>query len=127
MSHRAAILLLALVPAFAASAPAAAQRFDGFNIITIPVHAYGTPAARKTLVAVRRAGANTIAVVPFLWQRDPQHASLVRGNGMPDGALRIAIREAHDLNLKVVIKPHVWVEGSWAGSVEPKSDVDWRR
>src|SRR5262249_4381676 len=116
---------LALIFAFVANSPAVA-RFDGFNIVTVPGHAYGMPSSHKSLVAAKRAGANTIAVVPFLWQRDPKHAGLVRGNGMPDGALRIAIREAHDLGLKVVIKPHVWVEGSWAGSVEPTSPEDWR-
>ncbi|MGH7124022.1 MAG: glycoside hydrolase family 113 [Stellaceae bacterium] len=43
---------------------------------------------------------------------------------MPDGELRLAIREAHALGLKVLVKPHVWVEGSWAGTVEPTTAED---
>ena len=121
-----AVLLALLLSAVAAAPAAAAERMDGFNIVTVPGHPFGVVSSHKSLVAAQRAGANTVAIVPFLWQRDSQHAGLVRGNGMPDGALRIAIREARTLKLKVVIKPHVWVEGSWAGSVEPKSDADWR-
>jgi hypothetical protein len=45
---------------------------------------------------------------------------------MPDAMLRLGIREAHALGLKVMVKPHVWVEGSWAGSVEPAAAEDWR-
>ena len=106
--------------------PALAQRFDGFNVIAVPEHSYGSASAREALAAARRAGAQAVAIVPFLWQRDPQHAGVVRGDDMPDASLRLAIREAHGLRLKVLVKPHVWVQGSWAGGVEPASPEDWR-
>ena len=38
----------------------------------------------------------------------------------------LAIRDAHALGLKVMVKPHVWVQGSWAGTVEPPSPDGWR-
>jgi hypothetical protein len=126
MNRSGSIAALLLLSAMTAAPAAAADRFEGFNIVAVPGHSFGMASTHKSLVAAQRAGANTVAIVPFLWQRDSQHAGLVRGNGMPDGALRIGIREAHTLKLKVVIKPHVWVEGSWAGSVEPKSDADWK-
>jgi hypothetical protein len=117
---------LALALTILAGVPASAQRFDGFNIIAVPEHPYGSPSARESLMAARRAGAQAVAIVPFLWQRDPGHVGLVRGDDLTDEALRIAIREAHAQGLKVMLKPHVWVEGSWAGSVEPGSADDWR-
>ena len=126
ISQRAPIAaLLALTIACAASASALAQRFDGFNVIAVPSHPFGSSAALASLAALRLAGADAVAVVPFLWQRDPQHPEIVRGDDMPDAALRAAIRDAHALGLTVMVKPHVWVEGSWAGRVEPSSRDGW--
>jgi hypothetical protein len=105
---------------------ALAQRFDGFNVIAVPGHPYGSVTAHQSLAAAERAGAKAIAIVPFLQQRDPQHTGLVRGDDMPDAALRLAIREARVLGLEVLIKPQVAIEGSWAGSVEPATADDWR-
>lgn len=109
-----------------AGAPVFAQRFDGFNVVAVPGHPYGSASAGQALAAARRAGAQAVAIVPFLWQRDPQHPGLVRGDDMPDPVLRLAIRQAHALGLKVLVKPHIWVPGSWAGSVEPASAEHWR-
>jgi hypothetical protein len=119
-------LILALGLALSAGAEACAQRFDGFNVVAVPEHPYGSASARKSLAAARRAGAQAVAIVPFLWQRDPQHAGVVRGDDMPDAALRLAIRDAHAHGLKVMVKPHVWVQGSWAGAIEPATPDDWR-
>jgi hypothetical protein len=118
-------LLLALAISILAGHAAGAQRFDGFNVVAQPGHPYGSESAGQALAAAKRAGAQAVAIIPFLWQRDPQHAGLVRGDDMPDDVLRAAIRQAHAIGLKVVVKPHVWVQGSWAGSVEPQSADDW--
>jgi hypothetical protein len=119
-------LMVALALALSVGAEASAQRFDGFNVVAVPEHPYGSAAAREALAAARRAGAKAVAIVLFLWQRSPQHAGIVLGDDMPDAALRLAIRESHALGLKVMVKPHVWVQGSWAGAVEPASPDDWR-
>lgn len=121
MSRLAVIVAIVLWVA----APAAAQRWDGFNVIAVPEHPYGSPSAAQALAAAKRAGAVAVAVIPFLWQRDPHHAGVVRGADMPDDALRQAIRQARALGLRVMVKPHIWVEGSWAGAVEPQSAEDW--
>ena len=41
--------------------------------------------------------------------------------------LRAAIRNAHDVGLTVLIKPHVWVPGNWAGTVVMKSEQAWQK
>jgi hypothetical protein len=120
------VAALAIVLAAMAAAPACAQRYDGFNVIVVPGHPFGSVSARASLEAAQRAGAHAVAIVPFLWQRDAQHAGIVRGSDLPDAELRLAIRDAHALGLKVLIKPHVWVEGSWAGTVEPQSAAGWQ-
>ena len=107
-------------------------KLDGFNVIAAPQHPYGSDSAGQALDAARRAGAQASAVSDrcrFLWQRDPPHAedpSVGRGEDMPDAVLRLAIRQAHAAGLKALVKPHVWVQGSWAGAVEPATAEDWR-
>jgi hypothetical protein len=119
---RSALLVLAWL---ALAQPALSQRFDGFNVVVAPNHRFGSPSARESLMAAKRAGAQAIAVVLFLWQRNPERPEIVRGDDMPDAELRLAIREARALGLKVMVKPHVWIDGSWAGAVDPKTASGW--
>jgi hypothetical protein len=77
------------------------------------------------LAETKRLGATAAAIVPFLWQASPSSAEIVRGGDMSDSALRAAIRQARGLGLATVVKPHVWVPGSWAGAVAPGSDEAW--
>lgn len=118
--------LLALVVLLAALAhPAAAQRLDGVNVIVARGHPFGSPSAQQALTRARELGAKAVAIVPFLWQPDPASPKLMRGADMTDEELRAAIRAAQTLSFKVVVKPHVWVEASWAGAVAPATDADW--
>jgi hypothetical protein len=120
------VALCAAVLLIAVSARAPAQRLDGFNVIVAPGHPFGSVSAHQALDAARQLGAKTVAIVPFLWQPTPSSAEIVRGTDMLDEELRTAIREARALGFSVVVKPHVWVPGSWAGAVEPQSEADWR-
>jgi hypothetical protein len=122
MMLRSALLVLAWL---ALAQPALGQRFDGFNVVVAPNHPFGSPSARQSLSAAKRAGAQAVAVVPFLWQRHPQHPEIVRGDDMTDAELRLAIREVRALGLKVMVKPHVWIDGSWAGAVDPRTASGW--
>jgi hypothetical protein len=117
----AAALLAWLITA----AVAAAQRLDGLNVIAVPDHGFGSPSATQALVAAKQMGASAVALVPFLWQPDVVSPQLVRGNDMPDGDLRSAIRDARRLGLAAVVKPHVWVPGSWAGAIAPQTEPGW--
>lgn len=115
-------MLLLLV---AALGRAEAQRLDGFNVIATPNHAFGSASAERALVAAKRLGATTVAIIPFLWQENASSPDIRRGNDMPDDALRQAIRQARKLKFSVIVKPHVWVPDSWAGAVQPKSEQSW--
>jgi hypothetical protein len=117
----------ALLAWLTVSAVAAAdQRLDGLNVIAAPGHGFGTRSATEALVAAKQMGAGAVALVPFLWQPDTASPQLVRGNDMPDDDLRAAIRDLHRLGLAAVVKPHVWVPGSWAGAIAPQSEPAWR-
>jgi hypothetical protein len=123
---RRALAAAAMALSLVASDAAAADRFDGFNVIATPEHPFGGDAARRSLAQARRVGARTVAIIPFLWQASPASPDIRRGNDMPDGELRTAIREAHTLGLAVVVKPHVWVPQSWAGAIAMHSEADWQ-
>jgi hypothetical protein len=109
----------------AAEQVTASQRLDGLNVIAAPDHGFGTPSATQALVAAKQMGAAAVAIVPFLWQPDTRSPQLVRGNDMSDSDLRAAIRDVHRLGLAAVVKPHVWVPGSWAGAITPDSEPAW--
>lgn len=123
----AALFIGSLVALHAQSELSREQRLDGFNVIASPDHPFGSEAAKLALANAKRLGATAIAVVPFFWQANSASPNLVRGSDMPDDELRAAIRDAHELGLAVIVKPHVWVPQSWAGAVVMNSDADWRQ
>jgi hypothetical protein len=109
-----------------AAAPITTQRFDGLNIIAVPGHPFGSASANVSMAQARRLGAVALAIVPFLWQSNPQSPDIARGSDMPDDELRSAIRETRKLGMAAIVKPNVWVPTSWAGAVEPGSEKDWK-
>jgi hypothetical protein len=64
--------------------------------------------------------------VPFFWQSAPTSPRLLRGDDMTDAELRAAIRDAHEVGLAVLVKPHIWVPESWAGAVTMTSEQAWQ-
>jgi hypothetical protein len=118
--------LVVLAPPGARSQTGAPQ-FDGFNVIAVPGHPFGSDSAKFALLEAVALGARAIAVIPFVWQSNPSSPDLVRGDDMTDDELRTAIRDAHALGLAVVVKPHVWVPDSWAGAIAMNSEPAWRQ
>jgi len=122
-----AILIAATICVDARCASAGEERFDGFNVIAVDGHPFGSESARLSLANARRLGVRAIAVIPFLWQSTPASPNLQRGSDMSDEELRAAIRDAHALGLAVMVKPQVWVPNRWAGSIAMQSDADWQK
>jgi hypothetical protein len=120
-----ALLFAAPICLDARSEPAAQRRLDGFNVIAAPGHPFGSEMAWLSLTNAKRLGARAIAVIPFLWQPTPASPKLQHGTDMPDAELHAAIRDARALGLAVLVKPQVWVPGSWAGAVAMTSEKDW--
>ena len=118
-----ALLILAVSIAIPDSAHG--QRLDGFNVVASAGHPFGDKSSEQSLIAARRLGATTVAVIPFFWQPSVSSPELTSGSDMPDEELRAAIRQAHRLGFAVVVKPHVWIPESWAGAVEPDSESSW--
>ncbi len=129
------IASLTLVVAFAIGAvtlfvarseSAPGRKFDGFNVIAAPDHPFGSASAKLALTNAKELGTRAVAIVPFFWQSSPTNPDLVRGTDMSDEELRAAIRDAHALGLTVLVKPHLWVPNSWAGTVAMTSEETWK-
>ena len=122
-----AFMLGALTWLSALAEPATEQRLDGFNVVAASGHPFGSETAKASLANAKRLGARAVAVVPFFWQSTGDTPNLLRGDAAADAEVRAAIRDAHALDLAVVIKPHVWVPDSWAGAVKMNSEQDWQK
>nr|WP_146014391.1 glycosidase-like protein [Paraburkholderia rhynchosiae] len=97
----------------------------GFNLVQDKQAQFGSAQALTSMRRMRDTGANTVALIPFLWQPHPDSREIGRGVDMSDAQLADGIRAAHRLGLKVIVKPQVWIPGSWAGAVRMNTDADW--
>ncbi len=82
---------------------------------------YGSDAHRAQLTVLREHGANWISVMPYAFARGEQ-AREIHGVGEGPGAERDAlvertIRDARERGMHVMLKPHLWVRGSWPGAL----------
>ena len=80
--------------------------------------------ARADFEALRELGARDFAYVPFGSLRHPHGPELqFRAPEERDGEL---VRAARASGLRVLLKPHLWIDGSWHGEVRMPNDAGWR-
>jgi hypothetical protein len=81
---------------------------------------YGTEASIRTLRAVHARGVDSIALVPYGFSR--AYSPEIRyGNpgSEPDDGIAILTGVAHELGMKVMLKPQMWVQpGGFPGAIE---------
>ncbi len=92
---------------------------------------YHAPGVDGQLDRLRALGADSVSLMPFASQRDPQTPQLRFLNGSPgsetDVGLIHAARRAHEHGFTVLWKPHIWVShDSWPGEIEMTSEDDWK-
>ena len=90
---------------------------------------YGGDLVGPSMDSLNRLGANAISVVPYTFMRGegrvdslpiPEHYGAEN-----DSAVLGCIRKAHDRGLQVMLKPQIWVRGSWPGDIDYASEDDW--
>jgi hypothetical protein len=89
----------------------------GFNALQTSKVAWNSPAARTSLLRMVALGANSVALIPFLKQSGPNSTDIQAANNVTDVQLIAAIRTAHQLGLRVIVKPQILVKNSWAGEI----------
>jgi hypothetical protein len=76
-----------------------------------------------------RLNAEWIALNPFGYQHAFDDPNVYMEADPPDDHLIQAIRDAHQLGLKVMLKPHIWLrdrsQEKWRGAIEMRSELRW--
>lgn len=76
-------------------------------------------------------GANAVAILPYTFMSQPDEPQRLEIPSRPgsetDTAVIHAVRTAADLGMTVLLKPHIWLRGSWPGEIEMRSETDWDR
>ncbi|RVT91979.1 glycosidase-like protein [Rhodovarius crocodyli] len=98
----------------------------GFNLAVTEGSAPGGANARRSLRLLRALGADSVAVMPFLWQESAVATAVVRGGDSPDPVVSAAIAQAREAGLRVFVKPALWVQGAAPGAIAPANDAAWR-
>lgn len=132
--------LLGLVLALASAAPGGGGPTSGrWRGQALGLSWEGSPRqvgedALEPLVAL---GVNAIAQTPFAFMRDPNQPELGFGDPLApreergwwgEGAegIRFVARAARARDIGTLLKPHVWLHGSWPSEVEMSSEADWQ-
>ena len=90
---------------------------------------YGSSLAMESLQKMAAIGSNTMAIVPYTFMRDPTKASWLSffksAGGENDEALIQSVNDARKLGIKSILKPQIWLRGSWPGDIEMTSEKEW--
>ena len=93
----------------------------------VETHPFGGPDARLSLRRAAAAGADAVAIVPFLWQASSASPDVSLGSDMSPEQLKAGIQQARELGLRVLVKPHLWVQGGQPGQILLPNAEAWRR
>ncbi len=115
-------LLIGVIALLMVSGCTRTDRMLGANLLQSDAVSLQQEATRESLGRLRELGANTVALVPFLQQSSPVSEHMEPAADLSPQGLRQAIRWAKALQMRVVLKPQMLVQGSWAGAIAP---ADW--
>ncbi len=95
---------------------------------------YGSAESAASLEELRRLGVNWVSLTPFGYQGSLADDHVRMGNtwkgGETDAAVAADVARAHELGMKVMLKPHIWIRGgAWCGHIRPDggSARGWKR
>lgn len=98
---------------------------EGYQIY----NGYGSRMAQQSLERLSELGTNSVAIVPYGFQRDPQKPSFLGvhhgAGGENDESVIYAHAQAQALGMYTLLKPQLWVSGSWPGDVNMQSEKEW--
>lgn len=98
---------------------------EGYQIY----NGYGSREARVSLERMAGLGSNAVAIVPYTFLRDPSLPGPLtisnRVGSENDAAVLNSALASRELGLSVLLKPHIWLRGSWPGEVRMESEEAW--
>jgi hypothetical protein len=93
--------------------------------------AYVAPRSLETLRRLRELSANSIAILPFAFLRDPASDSIAFVHHSPrgetdEGTVR-AVSNARSLGMSAMVKPQLWIAGGrFVGDIAMPDEGSWR-
>ncbi len=90
------------------------------------------PLSGGEFATLKATGANAISQTPFGWQEGTDSPGIrwqVEGDrqwwGESGTGIQVTLDSAESHQISNMLKPHLWVRGSWPGEIEMKSEEDW--
>jgi hypothetical protein len=84
------------------------------------------------LQALKATGANAISQTPFGWQREVSKPEInwelesdQKWWGESTQGLRATFDSSSQHGMMNMLKPHIWVRGSWPGEIQMQNEADW--
>ncbi len=98
---------------------------EGYSIY----NGYGSTKATESLIKQKQLGSNAMAIVPYSYIPDintpsPFQFSSSAGNENAEAVVH-ATHTARELGMFTLLKPQIFVGGSWPGGIEMQSEEDW--
>jgi len=88
--------------------------------------------SEQDLKRLANLNVNWISQTPFGWQRSATSPEIVMHTtseriwwGESDEGISETTRMARDLDIKTMLKPHLWVGKGWPGDIQMNSNLDW--
>ena len=103
------------------------QKVKGLNFVAPP-----SPFPKDPMPPVKAVGANWIAVIPYAYTRLNEanvhynRASWQWWGERPEGC-RKTVELANSAGLNIMLKPQVYVPGSWTGGIDFADEEDWEK
>lgn len=101
------------------------ERIDGITMVA-PPHAFPS----DPMPAIKEVNAEWVALVPYAYTRlneaKVSHNLSWQWWGETEKGIRESIKLAKENGLKIMLKPQVYVPGSWIGELDFKNDQDWK-
>jgi hypothetical protein len=128
-AFRESLARIAVAPSSVPSPPSSFLRgftyaHEGYNIDD----GYLSERSERSLERLRELGIDAVAIVPYTFMRNPREIVPLRVPERPgsetdeDVARAIAVAKAKGMS--VLLKPQIWIRGSWPGEIETSTDED---
>ncbi|MEM9819954.1 MAG: hypothetical protein AAF985_02735 [Bacteroidota bacterium] len=100
---------------------------EGYSIY----NGYLSRKATRALERLSRIGTNAVSIIPYSYMRNPNrptHIPFIRGAGSEnDESVIHSAFEAKRLGMTTLLKPQIWLSGSWPGDVSMNSEAEWQQ
>lgn len=107
--------------------------FESNKVKGISFVAPRNPFSQDPMIEIRELGVDWIAAIPYGFTRlgNPQMIHDTTSSrqwwGEKPPGTRETIRLAHASGIKVMLKPQVWIPGSWPGGLDFDSESEWEQ